>query len=390
MTNELEQLKRLALACTPQNLNTAEHKDDGNGEYVTCHICGGDGSIELETTYTNYDNIAIGVQFFGVGNEFGAADRYFRAANPAFILQLIEALERNTTAAPAVDEAIEVPQELLAQWRTEQEVLAQQMYKDKVPERDWITMQRYSAERAIAWDRQNRATKPAASEGTFEELLEAFEDEVIANHGRDVNHSLSPDCHDAVEALRNYVHALQSPRPASLTSEEEMLEWINKNEKYVETWGFSSDDLREFFAGKCLSPRAQQAEGVRELNAELEAMLLLLKEHEATAIAYAARDPDPRTEAGKCLTGQAFSRKTRAAKAVMDKYRIALECLRASEQMRLIPASTLTSEAIEPVAWMQRWKKEHGGHHSVCMPSDHVVRDDRYESVPLYTKDSQP
>lgn len=71
---DLDALERAALAATPQGIDTAQ----------VVHDCEGD--------YCNFDGAAIGVQFYGIGNEFGAAERYYRAANPAAILKLIRRL----------------------------------------------------------------------------------------------------------------------------------------------------------------------------------------------------------------------------------------------------------------------------------------------------------
>jgi hypothetical protein len=137
-----------------------------------------------------------------------------------------------------------------------------------------------------------------------------------------------------------HVHALQSPRPASLTSEKEILEWINKNEKYVETWGFSSDDLREFFAGKCLSPRAQQAEGVE--NAErLSVILSVFADAEKSYRDFYTPESEDGNE-GRSFCG-ADTMFLVAAKSAIEQL------------AKLIPAATLTREAVEPVAW--RWKR---------------------------------
>ncbi len=87
----LDRLKAAALACTPLDIDTAQFtkgEDD-----VDCFYCGGEGFVHLEATHGNFDNCAIGVQFFGIGNEFGAADRYLREASPKTILGLIAHIE---------------------------------------------------------------------------------------------------------------------------------------------------------------------------------------------------------------------------------------------------------------------------------------------------------
>jgi hypothetical protein len=113
------------------------------------------------------------------------------------------------TKPSAVDGAIEVPDWLAQKWDdgffTAPSVI--------------VTRQQFIAQQAIAWDRQNRATKPAVSDATFEELLH----EVIWNaylQGNDDGEkaecwaSVSSIKVQGVEALRQHVHALQSPIPA--------------------------------------------------------------------------------------------------------------------------------------------------------------------------------
>lgn len=82
----LDELERLAKACTPQHIDTSQFVD--KNETMSCPWCDGQGDVEVDT-YTNYDGVAIGVQFFGVGNEFGNAEKYFRACKPETILALV-------------------------------------------------------------------------------------------------------------------------------------------------------------------------------------------------------------------------------------------------------------------------------------------------------------
>lgn len=87
---DLAAIEAAAKAATPQDFDSAELKVvEGSCE---CPACGGEGSVELTAEYTNYDNVAIGVQFFGIGHEFGAAEAYYRAAKPAVVLELIRRL----------------------------------------------------------------------------------------------------------------------------------------------------------------------------------------------------------------------------------------------------------------------------------------------------------
>ncbi|MDR5797206.1 hypothetical protein QCE49_27805 [Caballeronia sp. LZ008] len=99
MTDEqITALKAAAKAATPQNIDTAESVERLEGGYIQCPTCHGEGDVEIEADYCNYDNTAIGVQFYGIGPEHGAAEAYFRAASPANVLALIERLERAESA----------------------------------------------------------------------------------------------------------------------------------------------------------------------------------------------------------------------------------------------------------------------------------------------------
>ena len=68
-------LRELFAQVTPQAIDTAERKDDGTYE---CPFCGGEGEVDGES-YTNFDKVAIGVQFFGVGSEHVRAEKLYRA-----------------------------------------------------------------------------------------------------------------------------------------------------------------------------------------------------------------------------------------------------------------------------------------------------------------------
>lgn len=95
-------LKLAARAVTPQDIDGAERIESRpDGSYITCPACEGEGCIPFESDYCNYDHVAIGVQFYGVGTEPGAAEAYFRAAKPATILALLDRLERAESALAA-------------------------------------------------------------------------------------------------------------------------------------------------------------------------------------------------------------------------------------------------------------------------------------------------
>lgn len=111
-------LKLAARAVTPQDIDGAERIESRpDGSYITCPACEGEGCIPFESDYCNYDHVAIGVQFYGVGTEPGAAEAYFRAAKPATILALLDRLERaeSALAAPPVEQpALLTAQDALA------------------------------------------------------------------------------------------------------------------------------------------------------------------------------------------------------------------------------------------------------------------------------------
>lgn len=107
ITDELiAELEAAANAATPQDLDSAEEiiKSDP-GAMIECPVCGGEGYASIENDYCNFDNHAIGVQFYGIGPEFGAGERYFRAANPTAILALLaeRAELKQQLAAASVD-----------------------------------------------------------------------------------------------------------------------------------------------------------------------------------------------------------------------------------------------------------------------------------------------
>lgn len=85
----IERLRALLAKTTHQAIDTAEIKEDG---VYDCPLCDSAGSIDGRT-YTNYDGVAIGVQFFGIGPEHKHAEALFRAtiAELSNLLDIIEA-----------------------------------------------------------------------------------------------------------------------------------------------------------------------------------------------------------------------------------------------------------------------------------------------------------
>lgn len=85
-------LREAAQKATALNLDTAQVKR-GNGGYLECPCCEGAGYVEEENDFCNIDGVALGVQFYGIGEHHGLAESYLRAANPATVLALLDELE---------------------------------------------------------------------------------------------------------------------------------------------------------------------------------------------------------------------------------------------------------------------------------------------------------
>jgi hypothetical protein len=104
---QIEALKAAALAATPQDIDSAqriEHYEDGS--HIGCPACGGEGNVELNSDFCNYDGEALGVQFYGIGNAHKLAEDYFRMVKPATVLALIERLQcAEATTTPQADAA---------------------------------------------------------------------------------------------------------------------------------------------------------------------------------------------------------------------------------------------------------------------------------------------
>jgi hypothetical protein len=72
MTTLSTQLEALAQKMTPGDLSTAERHIAS--EYVECPFCAGQGEVEA-ADYCNFDGVALGVQFYGIGHEFGVHEQ---------------------------------------------------------------------------------------------------------------------------------------------------------------------------------------------------------------------------------------------------------------------------------------------------------------------------
>lgn len=101
--DKFSEMKAAAMAATPQKIDGAQEKtEDGCME---CPCCSGDGQVDVGADYCNYDNTAIGVIFYGIGDAHVAAERYFRAANPATVLALLAELEAKNERIAELEDA---------------------------------------------------------------------------------------------------------------------------------------------------------------------------------------------------------------------------------------------------------------------------------------------
>lgn len=85
---DLDAIEAAALACPALNLSSATEPLQAGGQ-IECPHCGGEGHVELEADYCNFDGHALGVQFYGIGHVHGAAEAFVRAVNPKTVLQLL-------------------------------------------------------------------------------------------------------------------------------------------------------------------------------------------------------------------------------------------------------------------------------------------------------------
>lgn len=99
-------LREAAEKATALNLDTAQVKRGSDG-YLECPCCEGAGYVEEENDFCNIDGVALGVQFYGIGEHHGLAELYLRAANPATMLALLDELEAVQKTAAARLEAID-------------------------------------------------------------------------------------------------------------------------------------------------------------------------------------------------------------------------------------------------------------------------------------------
>lgn len=103
-------LREAAEKATALNLDTAQVKRGDDG-YLECPCCEGAGYVEEEADFCNIDGVALGVQFYGIGDHHGLAEKYFRAANPATVLALLDELEAKDRKIAELDARTLVPVE---------------------------------------------------------------------------------------------------------------------------------------------------------------------------------------------------------------------------------------------------------------------------------------
>jgi hypothetical protein len=200
---QIEALKAAALAATPQDIDSAQEVErfpDGS-RYCTCPACDGEGHVDLEADFCNYDGHALGVQFYGIGTEHGAAEAYFRAVKPATILALIDRLERaEATPTPQADAAPSRDVAQLADWLLIDPQTGKRLTFAGPLERDFLGMSRVKMASA---DGENVWTLTA---GLKEGYLTA--DERAANLSRIAEQEREEAREPSLEQLREMAYLL--------------------------------------------------------------------------------------------------------------------------------------------------------------------------------------
>ncbi|MFG0851909.1 hypothetical protein ACF8R4_12985 [Pseudomonas sp. FYR_2] len=86
---DLDAIEAAAKAATPQDFVSAQVGGAEEG-WMECPGCGGEGSVELTADYLNYDGVALGVQFYGIGEPHVHAEAHYREARPAVVVAMVE------------------------------------------------------------------------------------------------------------------------------------------------------------------------------------------------------------------------------------------------------------------------------------------------------------
>ena len=97
LNSQEQAMKDAAEAATPGDLDTVANPPTEYGgreklDHYECPACHGEGEVD-GVAYYNFDHVSMGVQFFGIGVEFGKYETFFRAANPAAVLELLATVE---------------------------------------------------------------------------------------------------------------------------------------------------------------------------------------------------------------------------------------------------------------------------------------------------------
>ncbi|WP_394659938.1 hypothetical protein [uncultured Novosphingobium sp.] len=100
MTDLTERLRKLLNDATPGDLSTAQRHTEN--ETVECPLCQ-EGEVEA-SDYCNIDGRALGVQFYGIGKEFGAHERLW-SETLAALPDLLTTLETLTQENARLREA---------------------------------------------------------------------------------------------------------------------------------------------------------------------------------------------------------------------------------------------------------------------------------------------
>lgn len=90
------ELEALVADATEGAISTAEIHTSGG--FVTCPCCDGEGEVDMDGQYTNFDGVALGVQFFGIGKHHGAHERLW-----TFFCKNREAILKALRSTPAAD-----------------------------------------------------------------------------------------------------------------------------------------------------------------------------------------------------------------------------------------------------------------------------------------------
>jgi len=112
------ELAELLAKATPGDLKTAEASVVDAGEYAECPLCCGEGEVEQDAHYNNFDAVALGVQFYGIGPHFGAHEKLW-----SWVMKHRQDILAALTADKARDEADKKPDYETA-WRELHEKLS--------------------------------------------------------------------------------------------------------------------------------------------------------------------------------------------------------------------------------------------------------------------------